>query len=200
MSAEWVRTTDAADEPITLVDAKAHCRAIADVVDEDALLASYLRASRMLVEESLSRAISTQTWTLTLDAFADAIWLPRAAPLQSVTSVKYYDEDGALQTLSTSVYRVDTASEPGRVVLKPGQSWPAVQSERGQAVEIVYVAGYSAVGSIPGPITAAILLLTTHFYENRAAVQVGAGIGAVEIPWAVQSCLAPYRVYRGEWA
>jgi hypothetical protein len=51
-----------------------------------------------------------------------------AAPLQSVTTVKYYDASGVLQTLASTVYQVDTVSQPGRIVLAPTQIWPTVQA------------------------------------------------------------------------
>ena len=176
-------------------DAKLHCRALSDVPDEDPILTTYIRGARQLIEERTSRALVTQTWKLEQDWFTDEIWLPRAAPLQSVTSVKYYDIDGVQQTLATSVYRVDTTSTPGRIVPKPGQSWPSVQSERGQAVEVIYVCGWSNADSVPEALRIGVLLLVDHLYENRSAVQVGVGIGAVEIPMGVQACVGPYEVY-----
>ena len=45
---------------------------------------------------------------------------------------------------SGSDYQVDTASEPGRIKLVPGVSWPAVEADKVNAVQITYVAGYGA--------------------------------------------------------
>lgn len=194
MRVDWTRTVAPVSDPVTLEDTKLHCRALADVEDEDDLITSYLRAATALVEEQLGRGLLTQTWKQAQDWFADETWLARAAPLQSVTSVKYYDTAGVLQTLSTSIYRADTVCEPGRVLLKPTQVWPTVQSDRGQAVEVTYVCGWTSADAIPAPIKAALYLLVDHLWENRGAVVVGVGVGAVELPLGVGSLLAPYRV------
>lgn len=196
-----VRTVDPTADPVSLTEAKTHCRALQDVHDEDALILSYIKAAAAMYETHTERSGLTQTWRWTLDDFPrcqyalDGITLPKAAPLQSVTSVKYYDSDGTQQTLSSSVYRVDTDSQPGRVVLKPDQSWPDVQSERGQAVEIVYVAGHTNASLVPYEAKVGMYLLIDHLYENRSSVMVGVGIGAVEVPVGAWAFWAGLRVW-----
>lgn len=192
---KWSVTRSVAptSEPLTLVECKRQCRIPLDVSEENGLVEMYLAAARQAFEDYASATAFTSTWVKTQEAFCDEIELPYGYPLQSVSSVKYYDTDGTLQTLSTSVYRVDTASNPGRVVLKVDQSWPDIQSERGQAVEVTYVAGWSAVSSIPAPIRAGMLLMVNHLYENRGAIQVGIGVGAVEVPKTVDWLWAPYQ-------
>jgi uncharacterized phiE125 gp8 family phage protein len=145
---EWVLLTAPTEEPLSILDAKAQARVTHD--EEDSLWQSYISAARAAAEEHMSRGLLTQTWKLILPAFADSIWLPMAAPLQSVTSVKYYDTAGAQQTLSTTVYDVDTTSRPGRIVRKPLQTWPSVQSDRlATRIEITYVVGWTAKELIP---------------------------------------------------
>jgi uncharacterized phiE125 gp8 family phage protein len=180
---EFSRTVDPVQEPVTLTDAKLHCRALMDVPDEDPIVRSYVRAAREVGEGYTERGWFTQTWKLTGPGWADEIQLPMAAPLQSVTSVKYYDENGTLQTLATSYYDVDTTSRPGRVCRAADQTWPALQSDRKSwRVEIVYVVGWTTVAAIPESFKVGTMLLTDHLYENRSSVQVGVGIGAVELP------------------
>jgi uncharacterized phiE125 gp8 family phage protein len=181
-------------EPLSLSDAKGQCRALADVAEEDGLISLYLSAGRQIAEQYTGRGFLTQTWKLEQDAFTDPIWLPWAAPLQSVTSVKYFDENGTQQTLATTVYRVDTTSQPGRVVLKPNQSWPSVQVSRGQSVEVIYVTGWTSAEVMPADVRIAVGMLADHLYENRGAVQVGVGIGAVEVPFGPAALLSPYLV------
>ena len=57
--------------------------------------------------------------------------------LISVTSIKYTDTNGDIQTLATSVYFVDIANEPSRITLKHNQIWPTIRgdanSHRGRA-------------------------------------------------------------------
>jgi uncharacterized phiE125 gp8 family phage protein len=176
------RSAGPAIEPLTVALAKQQTRALEDVSAEDELFTEYVRAAREAFESYTHRGALTQTWVLTQDAFEDAIVLPMAAPLQSVTSVKYYDTAGTQQTLATSYYRVDTESAPGRVVLKPGQCWPDVQCERGQAVEITYVVGWTTPAAMPASARMGILQTVAHMWENRNAVQIGIGVAAVEVP------------------
>jgi uncharacterized phiE125 gp8 family phage protein len=144
----WTLQTAATLSALSLSDAKQHLR-ITDNAS-DLVIAQYIAAATEEAEQYMGRGLLTQTWKLQLDWFANVMPLPMAAPLQSVTSVKYYDTDGTQQTLSTDYYGTDTVARPGAVVLKPGQSWPSVQSERRNGrVEIVYVVGFTSADAIP---------------------------------------------------
>lgn len=134
-------------EPLTTTEAKLH--ASISQSDEDTLIASYIVAARQAAEAYLGRGLFTQTRLCRVSTWADVVWLPMAAPLQSVTHIKYYAEDGTLTTLPSSAYVVDAVSEPGRVVRAPNQTWPTVQAERDMPIEITYVCGWSNVANIP---------------------------------------------------
>jgi uncharacterized phiE125 gp8 family phage protein len=139
-----------------------------DGTEADAELEQVIRQHTGDAEHITGRAFITQTWRLTLDAFTPAIKLPMP-PLASVESVKFYDVDGVLQTLSPLDYIVDSASEPGYVVPAPGKQWPATQS-RINAVEIQYVCGYGQSESdIPSEIKGYILgRVAEHFAPNNS--------------------------------
>ena len=176
--AHWglVLVTPPAAEPLSLEQAKGHLRV--EVDDDDALISSLLQAAREKFEHDTWRALLTQTYDFVLDSFPpcnEAIRLPRP-PLQSVTSVKYLDADGVQQTLAASVYKVDTASEPGRLLLKEGEVWPDTLAE-GNAVEVRYVAGYGdAPKAVPAMAMTALKMLLSHWYEHREAVVVGGAV------------------------
>jgi uncharacterized phiE125 gp8 family phage protein len=185
----WTLVTGPAVEPISLADAKAQARITDD--NSNALLSSYIATAREAAEEYLGRGLYTQTWKLSLDWFANVMPLPMAAPLASITSVKYYDEDGTLQTLATSYYDTDTVARPGAVVLKPDQSWPSVQSDRrNKRVEITYVVGWTAVSSIPEQIKQGIRLYVTYLDLDRDGMEEN----ALKAREAAQRCWSD-RVY-----
>jgi uncharacterized phiE125 gp8 family phage protein len=154
-------------EPISLEEAKLHLRVDTDDTSEDALLYGYIAAARRHCEGFLGRALITQTWDFYLDSFPRAgyIELP-FPPLQSVTTLKYKDAAGALQTWAATNYVVDTVGEPGRVSLAYGISWPSTYDEI-QAVQIRFVCGYGNAGSVPPNMKNAILLKISDLYENR---------------------------------
>lgn len=186
-----VLVTPPAQEPVPLAEAKAHLRV--DTADDDALIQALIVAAREHVEHIIRRALVTQTWDLILDAFpADEIMLPRP-PLQSVSSITYRLQDGTVVTLDPANYVVDTKSEPGRVVLAPGRSWPSDPLYAAGAVTVRYVAGYGDPAAVPVAIKQAILLLVGHWYENREAVAVGHTV--IQLPMTVDALLWPYRVW-----
>jgi uncharacterized phiE125 gp8 family phage protein len=168
-------------EPVSLTDVKRRLRVTVD--DSDADLLDALAECRALCEQECGRAFLTQTWTLYLDGFPGCgeIVLPRP-PLQSVTSVKYYDTDGVQQTVSTSDYHVDTGREPGRIWLASGSSWPAVQAGRPSAVEVRYVAGHANPLAVPRNVKSAILMLMWDRFNNPSGGDAG-------IPPAVRRAL-----------
>lgn len=168
-------------EPLTVADCRQHCRI--DVEDEDALLETYIRAARDRAEVRTGRQIMPATWKLYLDAFPSEIRVPRPH-LQSVTSIAYTDSAGASQTLSASLYQVDTASEPGRILPAWGQSWPATRGTLNDVV-VTYKAGYGAghadadtanglaLAAIPPNLRLGLLHYVAQWYSQREPVNVG---------------------------
>lgn len=188
MRTAWQIFTHPTSEPIDTTTAKNHLK-VSDAVD-DTLVDNLVKAARQHIEEMTGRSIRQQTWEYEQDEWSDEIWLPRAAPLQSVTHVKYYDTAGTQQTVATSVYLVDSKSEPARLTLKPDQSWPALQS-RDLAVSVRYVTGYGST-DVPQTLLQAILLLVGHWYANREGVVTGTI--ATALPHAINALVGPYLV------
>lgn len=188
-----VRTAAPTGTIISLSDAKRHLRVDHD--DEDALIGALINSAVAYFDGYsgiLGRALLTQTWQMSFDAFDDEMRLP-VGNLLSVTSVTYYDASNALQTLPTSVYTSFSDALGPYITLKPGQAWPSGYY-RPDAISVTWTAGYGpAASDIPAPIKQAILLLVGHWYTNREAVNVAAGIVALELPMAVDALIAPYR-------
>ncbi len=184
-------TTGPASEPVTTAQAKAQLNV--DFDTDDTYIDLLVAAARTTVENHTQRGLINQTWTLKLDDFPDTFTLPRA-PLSSVTSITYIDGDGNSQTLATSVYDVDTQSEPGRVLLAYGQTWPTTRDQV-NAVTVTYVVGYgSAASSVPEPFKHAIKLLVAHWYHQREAVTSNSA--PREVPFTVDALLTPYRLWQ----
>lgn len=190
MNCAWQRTVDPTNEPISLAEAKLHFRVSGAA--EDSKIQRDVRAARMQVEDYLHRGLVTQTWKYVQDVFSGVIPLPMAGPLVSVPSVKYYDTSGVQQTLSTSIYEVDTLSEPGCVRLAPDQVWPQTQVGKALAVEVIYVVGQAA-SAVRDDIVDAILMLALDRYEQRENTVIGTI--SSEIPNGVEAILAPQRLW-----
>lgn len=188
-----VRTVAPVGSIISLVDVKRHIRV--DDSDEDILIDALVKAATEYFDGFsgiLGRALLTQTWQQSFSGFTDTMRLP-VGNLISVTSVTYYDSSNAQQPLSSSVYTALSDSLGPYFTLKPAQAWPA-SYVRPDAVTVTWTAGYGPTASdIPAPIKHAIMLLVGHWYANREAVNVEAGIVAAELPMAVDALIAPYR-------
>lgn len=129
---------------------------------------------------------------------AGAIIVPRP-PLQSVDFIKYLDQNNVVQTLDPSLYVVDTANEPGRIVPAPNSNWPLTMiSTRApviNAVQVQFKAGYgSAANSVPKVAKQALKLLVAHWYDNRSAAIAGYRFAAIELPMAVERLLWKIKV------
>lgn len=168
MSYEVITPPD--EEPVSLLEAKAHCRI--DHNDEDDWLSSRIVQARRKVEQEAWRTLVTTEMALYLDEFPRVIWwtLP---PLQEVTSIEYHDVAGDLQTVDEDDYHVDAKRAPGRIVLANGAAWPTVQSGRPNAVIVTAEAGYGNAGNVPEEAKHAMLLLIGHWYLHRETVLSG---------------------------
>lgn len=180
--------TAPASEPVTLTEAKAHLRIEHDL--DDTYITALIKAARLHAELHCWRGFITQTWEVTLEEFPDcAVTLPKGK-LASITSVKYVDADGAEQTLDAAVYDYDTDSEPGRLLLAYGESWPSARTQW-DAVRIRYVVG---AATAPEDVKQAILLLVSQMYEHRTPEVTGPIISSVK--FAVDALLGPHRLAR----
>lgn len=184
--------TDAATEPMTTAEAKTHLRETLTDATNDAYIDTLVKAARMQVEHMTHRSLITQTWELHLTdwPWQTYIRLPRA-PLISVTSVVYKDEDGDNNTVSTDVYAVDADSTPGRIFLKPDQTWPSESLYEGNPVKITYTCGYGAASAVPQALKHAVKLLVGDLYENRETIVIGQSIA---VSRAVEALISPYKV------
>lgn len=165
-----------AAEPLTLAKARLFLKVDEDVTEDDSLITDQIKEARQAGENETGRAWITQTLRLVLDRWPEAgdpgqeqgstIWLPRP-PLVSVTSVQYYDVDGALQTLAASKYWVVPHRHEGRLVLKSTESWPELEEDRPAAILVDFVAGFGGASNVPGQYLSGLKLLLGHLYENR---------------------------------
>lgn len=153
-------------EPVTVDEMFSHLRI--DVGDEIEMLTGFIVVARKYCERVIKGKLITQTWHWYLDAFpGDRVKVP-FPPLQSVSSIKYTDEDDNELTVTASDYAVDTYSKPGRIVLSSGASWPSVTLREVNGVDIKFVCGFGDDPSaVPEEIKQGIKLVVGDLYEDR---------------------------------
>ncbi len=188
-----ILTAGPATEPVSLEEAKAHCRIDSDT--EDTLVSSLILAARLHVEHSLGFALLSQNWSLYLDRWPDKpfVELP-LAPLIGIDAVRLYSPTGSWVTLDPGLFFADAVSRRPRLARAEAQVWPAPGREL-NGIEIAFTAGYGAsADDVPAPLRQAILLLVAHWYEAREPVTFGDD--AELVPLTVASLVAPYREAR----
>lgn len=167
-------------EPVTLEEAKQHCRVWDDSDDE--YLVGLIVAARRWCESYCSRSLITTRWREVFTDFPGyGAFRVLRAPLLSVSSIVYIDSAGASQTLDAATYVTLSDCEPGEVRLAYGKTWPSVRSEGVAApVTLTYDAGYGTTAdSVPASIRHAIKLMIGHWFENREPIVTGTIVAAV---------------------
>ena len=177
--------TPPAYEPVTLAQAKAHCRIEVDT--DDAYVSSLVVAAREYCSDYLDMSIVPTQYVLRLDTFPASIELPRppmaSAGTATAVSITYTINDtGATATLATQEYRVDRDSMPG--VIRPlyGQTWPSHLADHNS----ISVTWWGGEASPDQRVKNAMLMLVLHWYERRHAADSSP---AAEVPFGVKALL-----------
>lgn len=192
---------------VSLHELKSHLRVSSAA--EDDVLDGLLKAASQYTEDLCGRSLIEQAWTWTVDTFVpsrsalDAFWygsspsgaavpvrgiirIPRP-PLVSIESIKYLDEQGDLQTLDAARYQVDNVTEPGRIMLARGDSWPTTGDYMG-AVQVKFTAGYAV---LPHRLALAVKQLAAHWYANREAIAMP---GLSGLPLGYDALISDHRM------
>lgn len=175
--------------PLTAADLRDRLRI--DTTSEDALLDEFLAAAAASIEgpDAVGLALMTQTWTLTLDAWAREIALP-GWPVTGVSEIRYFDAAGDQLVLDhAAAFRLVAGSDPARLVRRPGVSLPALMPGPG-VVEIDYTLGRALAADVDPGLVTALALLAGHYYENREATTPAP---VKELPLGVEHILARFR-------
>lgn len=162
---DWARITDSSED--TIID-----RMIADCTDR-------LQAALWSQFVTQTYDWSFDNWNAALewdDAIARNVLRVPYPPLQSITSIKYYDVNNAQQTWTASEYMVDAVRKPGRITTAAGFSWPSLY-DRPNAVTVRFVAGYGTGAQTPAAIRNAVLaLFETQFRDRGHEIDVSGAI------------------------
>jgi uncharacterized phiE125 gp8 family phage protein len=178
--------TGPAVEPVSLDEAKAFLRIEHD--DDDDVITALIAGARLYAEAQTRRALITQSWRLTRDAWPQTGRIAvRPAPLQSLDAVRVHDGGSEAIELDVAGFFPDVAGS--ELVFAP---WAMPQPGRAAGIELDVTLGYGdAAIDVPEPLRQAIRLLVGHWYENRGVVTPGT---TSTLPATVPALLAPYRM------
>lgn len=169
--------TDAASLAVTLAEIAPEVESYEQSVDNDAVLTKKLYEAIDYFQNQTQRQLIQATYKQTLNSWpfpnSDGYYAAPVdvVPLYSVSSVKYYDTNGTLQTVSSSDYfAITTAPRPCVAFNASSFTFPSLQLYRPEAIEITFVAGYANAAAVPYMAKVAIKMLATYWYEQRPAV------------------------------
>lgn len=151
--------------PISVADIKVRLAVTFNDHDEMITALIWSAVARLDGPAGVGIALTEQVWRKTFEAFPAIMFLP-GWPVKSVDAVKYRDADGQEQTFSSANYVVDLTTEPARVSLKNGSSWPAVDADIAP-VWVEYTLGEASAANVPADLVSAVAIMVARMYENR---------------------------------
>ncbi len=164
---------------------------MADASQDDAIN-HWIQTARARVERDTGRALLSQTWLERRDvwwgegrlsAFGTRFRVLKP-PLIALEAVTVYGLDDAPSEIDPAAFFVDTLSDPGRLVLRPGTGWP-LPGRAAAGIEIRFRCGYGdQPENVPAPLREAILQLSVHLADTH---------GASSVPPGVAELIAPFR-------
>lgn len=164
----WKTISVTGTEPITLADARLHCRI--DANTEDTLLSAWIKAARESCEQILQRSLIERTIELAVDEFPEAGFRLPMSPVRSITSLVYVDTAGTSITMQPANYYLDTHQEPNWLLPAYAlDEWPQTR-EQANAVRVTYVAGEVTV---PEAIRSWMFMRIGDLYVNRESNVTG---------------------------
>lgn len=202
--------TPPSQEPLTLAEAKLHCRI--DTADDDALITLLLTSVRQYAEQKTARSFITQQWKYVIDSFpgpalenyipwgveysqpGNAVMLEKG-PIQSIDSITYVDMAGVTQTMPSTDYVADLSGTLARITPRFGKIWPITLPQIGSAT-ITFTAGYGGTpDKVPEALKSWMKVRLAALNENREEVLTGQRITVAEMPF-IDSLLDGYRIIR----
>lgn len=199
MTISHTRLADSTAPPVSLSEMKTHVRQSTDIAADDSLLQAQVQAAREWMERAGTdgRIMVDQDWRMRRDKFPsdDRPLFLRKVPVGSSTtvSVTHVTTTGGDVTFNSTNYYVDTDREPGRVILKDGESWPSSDIRDAAAVKVDWTAGYgSGSSAVPEGLRSGVKLLAGHWYNRREAVTSDSN--PREVPVALQSLANAWKV------
>jgi len=156
-----VVTIEPVTEPVTIYDARRQCNLSSTDTSHDVKLAHKITSAREQFEHDTGTYLIKRTMSLALPGLCE-MQFPHK-PVTAITSITYYDSGNSSQTLSSSVYQLDSARSQLRLAYS--QDWPSMVS-RWDAATITYVLGsHDDSTTVPDYAKSAMLLLIANEFE-----------------------------------
>jgi uncharacterized phiE125 gp8 family phage protein len=185
-----IRHTPPDTEPVTLAEAKAHCRV--DISDDDTYINTLIAVAREVVEDRLGQTLMQTVWEARYDCFPlHELVLPRGPMADANVTVVYRNEAGVDQTLTSDAghFQRDHRTTPGRIFANYAATWPAVRGDE-NSVTVRWTAGHADATDVPAVCKHAMLLLVGLWYGTREPVTAGTTAQNAPVPYTFETLMA----------
>ena len=162
-------SVEPAIEPVSVSEVKEAAFIVGDSTYDGYIKNQLIPAARQFVEELAKRSLITQTRIQYYDDLEAVMYL-RYGPVQSISSVTYKDSTATQQTLTASLYTLDSASIHARLVEAYNQTYPSAICDT-NSVAVTMISGYgSTAASVPLIYRRAIILWASLELHNRVPI------------------------------
>jgi uncharacterized phiE125 gp8 family phage protein len=153
--------------------------------EEDLLLSTYISAAVDFIEGYSWTSLQSTSYIGYADTFED--FEIDMYPVTEITSVKYYDVNGTLQTMTNNVdYYSDLKGSYAKIKF---ENTFTLRDQPFNNIEVAFKAGYLSHFEIPDDFIAALFILVADLTESRQSFSQGMAIHEIDIPMAVKSIL-----------
>lgn len=181
---------------VSVEELKEHARIDDDC--DDGMLQGLILAATQWAEQFTRRALGVRQYSLGMACFpyCQAIELP-GLPVIRLDNLEWTDPDGSAKSLIPGgdiVPRTVFTQSDAKVMPEDYYgSWPETDASKSatpdENVLVTYTAGYTYI-NVPAPISVALKMLATHWYEHPEAAS---SESLTEVPMGVKALLSAYR-------
>lgn len=133
--------SDSEIEPVTIEEVYDH---VSSDEDHSVYLTALIKRARKRFEDYTGRILVAQTWQFAFPKFSNDLVIPKS-PLQSVSSLKYIDNQAQLVAVENSDYRVIEHGLTALLQPSLGGCWPYPGYKVADAVQVECVLGHAPV-------------------------------------------------------
>jgi len=157
---------------------------------EDSLLKMLSHSALSLFESFTRQGIYNREMKLELLGFSRFINIGKGR-VNSIASVKYFDEDNVEQTIDPSNYEVNTYRYHTILTFKDDFDCPNVYDDINYPITILYNSGFAVAvtGALTDDICMGIVALSSYLYQNRDCA-----CSSTNLPKNVRAIFQPYRI------
>jgi len=137
--------------------------------DQDKTISTLISAAAEMIQRETAVVMLSRSFTGYLDNWSEVINL-RLYPVTAVGSVKYYDDNGTLQTVSASDYSLDINTIGPRIHM---DTTPNLQDDKLNAIEIAFTAGYADYREVPEDYATLLMMLVEDMFYKRGTFTTG---------------------------